>query len=207
MENGGILRIVDVQTWTTLGEEMLNVYWYQVADLSAVAALNEVANEIALEFESTVLVPVRAIQSSNILHTSLRMSYFGIIDEDETVALSPALAGSSAGEITSPQFAWSFKLIRTFKITRNGSKRIGGTPDSLSTDGRGLNQVGSAFVNNIEAALSAPLPVSALPVATFNLNPCIVHWGVGDLGPSNANPIKAALFRGFGTQNSRKRLL
>lgn len=207
MENGGILKIVNVQNWTTLNEEMLNVYWYRMTNLVNPVGLNEVAADIALEFESTVLVPIRAIQSNVIVHTALRMSYYGIIDEDQDILLSPPVAGSALGEITAPNFAWTFKLVRTFKTTRNGSKRIGGTPDSLSTDGRGLNQVGSAFVMNIEAALAATLNVSAVLPATFDLEPVIVHQNPGGLGPSDANPIKQALFRGFGTQNSRKRLL
>lgn len=207
MENGGILKIVDVQNWLTLGEEMLNVYWYRLADMGATISLAEAAADIALQFEADVLVPVRAIQSTSIVHTALRMSYYGVTDEDHDVLLSPPMAGSSLGEITAPNFAWSFKLVRTFKLTRNGSKRIGGTPDSLSTDGRGQNQVGSAFVTNIETALAMTLGVTVVDGPLFALEPVIVSQGLEGTGPYNANPIKQALFRGFGTQNSRKRLL
>jgi hypothetical protein len=202
-----IIRITDVQLWATTGQPMLNVYWYQVVAIAEPSTLLESGADIALEFEQTVLVPVRAIQSNSIQHTSLRMTVYGPLEEDYEYLYSPPSTGSAVGEITSTFFTWSFKLNRTFKLTRNGSKRIGGTPDSLSTDARGLNQVGSDFVTDIESALAASLVILGTTGPNMTLQPVIVRQGAAGTGPVNPNPIASATFRGFGTQNSRKQLL
>jgi hypothetical protein len=207
MQINDILRVTDVQTWQTTGQSMLNVYWYQVVAIASPSTLLESGADVALEFEQTVLLPVRAIQSNSILHTSLRMTIYGALEEDYEYLYNPPLAGSAVGEITSTFFTWSFKLNRTFKLTRNGSKRIGGTPDSLSTDARGLNQVGSAFVTNIETAFAADLIILGTGGPNMTLRPVIVRQSPAGLGPVNPNPIASATFRGFGTQNSRKQLL
>jgi hypothetical protein len=202
-----VLKLTHVQSWTTLGEPILNRYYYQITAFSGSASLDELTPAIGAEFESVVIDKIRLVQSNTLVHTQLQLAVMSVVGEESEWNYSPPVAGTLSGEVEPPQNALSFKLIRTTKLTRHGSKRIGGYGDALIADGHGTTLPGDVRITDIETALASPLNIVLGVDVVVALEPVICRFLPGSETPSGINPIKGALFRGLGSQNSRKRLL
>lgn len=163
---GDILRIEDVQL--ALGQTIRNVYFYEITETTGVVE----AEDILLAFSVDVLRDVCGIQSTSIEHTSLKVD--NVTDELSfgEIALE-TLVGEQPGAIMPTYVAFSFKLLRSSKLTRNGFKRIAGVPE---------DQVGGNFVEvpfrtstemtDVIAALQADIPFST-PEGSGSMRPVI----------------------------------
>jgi len=103
--------------------------------------------------------------------------------------------------------ALSFKLIRSNRTTRNGSKRIGGIGDDIIDDTTGASLSSQPGIAAIENAFESPFPVTVSGSASCTLRPVIVRRPATGLPVSVFQRVSACEFRGIGSQVSRKRLL
>jgi len=119
------------------------------------------------------------------------------------VALTPPNTGNRIGEPAPAQLAYSFKLQRTFTLTRSGGKRFS---PLARQDALGNGQLESSSIvpaiAALEVALTAPLggTQSAQPVV-------LIIWGriKNNLPVSIINPVAYARFTEATTQKSRQR--
>lgn len=182
------------------GQDVCNVFHYIVAAWTGNVSLEDVIDD----FVTTVVTPVKAMQSSSLVYTMI-----SIAD-----AMSPEVyfekPYTSAGGATStpslPSYAAvGFKLVRTDRTTRNGFKRFAGVIEGDVTANALTNPNLSGWTA-IETALAADLTVSGSGGGAATLAPAIVR--MSPLDPyqvSEVNLVSSAeVNANVTTQNSRK---
>lgn len=206
LELGDILKITANQT--LLNQVVQNVFFYQVTALPTGIEPYGPYEYIATRFNAGWGIGIRSMQSSALNHTVYRVDNVSNgIDFGEYTVNTP---GGISGEV-SPSFeAINFLLRRETGITRNGSKRIGGIPESLVTGNTIV--MSDTDKANYEAIFAEPLvtddsvPVAfAFPVIVGRMLYTPVDgdpYYVLDL--TKINPIQSALMTAVSTQRSRK---
>lgn len=193
---GDLLQCIDNQVY--LGQQVLNVYYYRY--ILAAPAADGYLEAINGAFESTVLTPVRAMQTIYLEHVS--REWKNLSNGVDLFVDGTVLAGTNAGDSSAqePSFVSAgFILRRESLATRNGYKRIAGL---LSDDINGNSWVGgSTITNNIEVALASDLTLGIVPT----VEPVIVKRPIVPPVSSYVYAsIGSASFRSIGTQNTRK---
>lgn len=200
LEHENIVQIVDEQELS--GERILNIFYYIVSVFTAGVTLLE----LLLEFKDIVLVPMRAIQHVDLEHISLHANNLSNgLDEDDLVL---GLNGvDSAGEALNTFTAAAFTLIVDSKLTRNGSKRIGGISEgrvtgNVYTGGAGLDE-------DLSDAMSEVLQVTGTPSGELDAYPIVVGRDIfGGLVLANWNSIVASSVKtNITSQTSRKQVI
>jgi len=207
LNENDIVRFTVKQTIIASGAEVFNVFYYQAQDIAGVIETPEDYADMISDFMATVMGPVSQIQSSNLDYTSTIFDNLtNNLDQFTSTATSPSTgAVPSASEPS--QTALSFKLVRATRLTRNGSKRIGGIAVGLITDPKGQSLVGNAQIVAVENALSQNVDMVLSDDQAVTLVPVIIRK------PAVAGPVTVfnfvsdAVYRGVGSQNSRKELL
>jgi hypothetical protein len=206
LEVGNVVKITANQTF--LGQLMQNVFFYWITDLPGDTDGYGIYEYIAVRFNAIWGIDIRSLQSTLCKHTVYRVDNVsnGIDFGEYTVNVDGLVSGDAA-----PSFnALNVLLRRSTGITRNGSKRIGGIPESLTT-GNTIN-LSDTDKANYEALFSEPLSTADSVPVDFAM-PVIVGrqlftptegepYYVLDL--TKLNPIQSALISAASTQRSRK---
>lgn len=122
---GEIIKITDRQT--LFGQEVLNVYWYQIAtDLGGATAA-----EIAEQWWGSLGEEIRAVQHTSLNHIDVTVES---IDGSRDFGTFTIPGGGENGAIGTgdcmpPFTTWSFTLIPENRLVRPGGKRIAGVPE------------------------------------------------------------------------------
>lgn len=180
-------------------EQVCNVFFYVVKVWTGNADLSDVANN----FISQVINPIRAIQSSSLEYQQVAVE--NVTDGLEFVEVSYVQTGSVGGTPALPSYvAATFKLGRTTKITRNGSKRFAGITEADVIDNN--TNFLTSQTDPIEAALAADLDVVVSSVSEGTLGPVIVGRDVlGHLDLARINAVSFGLLsQNISSQVSRK---
>lgn len=108
-----------VDEYTALGQNMKNVYYYQIGTGLSFNAQNLVDDWIA-----NVLPDILSVQTADITHT--RVSARNLFNDAETGETLHSLTGTHAGmgDRLSPFTAFGFTLARQSASTRSGKKRV-----------------------------------------------------------------------------------
>lgn len=128
MAPGDIYQILDKQT--LLGQEVLNVYYYKSDGGSGLQA-----EDLGDAFIDQMLPDIVAMQSNELVHTEIQVNCVTNLDDFHIHPLVTGNIGEFTQSVNDPFGAYGFELIRSTRATRNGSKRIGGVPDTVVTDG------------------------------------------------------------------------
>jgi hypothetical protein len=198
---GDIIQFVDQQVY--LSQQVLNVYHYEVVTKDP----DVTYEDLAQQFELSLINPVTLLQSPSLIHTTLLVSNLtNGIDIWEEIT---GQAGQGDSGDTAPSFtSYSFRLIRSTALTRHGSKRIGGVPEAY-TSGNGLQSLAYERVNTVAAAMGAYI-VREGTVSDFELRPVIVGRypqdgpNAGEMDLSKINPVASAQYIRLTTQTTRR---
>lgn len=195
-EGGDIIRITDRQT--LLGQQVLNVYFYQLNPDGIF--LPGYLDTIAPHFVEAVVDPILPLQAASLQHTEIYLENLTNGVDILTYNTGFPLVGTNAGVQVMPPFvAYGFQLIREERTTRNGYKRVAGVPEDMVVDGvySGSPTLTDDVANGLAADLVEGLATLCNPVIVRHpitvplVSPVIAHIG-------------AAFFRHIGTQNTRK---
>lgn len=207
LQNNDIVRFTVNQSLSIVGAQIINVFHYRVFSLVGIVTTQAHYQQIIRDFMGTVVTTFAPLQSIQLDYTNTVFDNMTNLVDQATLVDDVDLHGSFNGPSEPAQVALSFKLLRTNRTTRHGSKRIGGIADGVLDTPNGVNLVNSTPVNAIEAALSQIVDVVISTGIQLSLEPVIVRRAPLGLPITVFNAISGAEYRGAGSQNSRKELL
>lgn len=142
-----------------LGQECINVYFYRqnvVGDNSA--------DDVLDSFEGQVLPAVLALQTDDVLHTTLIAQ--NLYTPSERASRTISEVGANTGGNTMNNFtAYGFSLNQDNGAIRNGSKRIVGVQDDVSVDGVITDATYIDLIADLAGVLATTLDLGI--IATF----------------------------------------
>lgn len=197
MAQGDLIQIVDRQVY--LSEEILNVYYYRY--ILVTGATNDIYPALADWFEDNVISAVCGVQVDVLIHTELEIRN---LTNGVDIYTRPL---NTAGDIAENSAGWepsyvsiNIQLVRESLVTRNGSKRFGGLPESSIAGNVYTFPTGAQ--EDIEGSLAADVMIGS--VNTFE--PIIVKRPIGSppVTTYQYSSIGSAQFTRLGTQNTRK---
>lgn len=204
---GDIIEIKDFQTMSNISGDILNVWHFEVLSVVGSPVVNNMGDFFTEAWRDDWFAPAINMQSNAVTHVRLEVNnLMHYTTEFGVFSFDPVFAGNVADQFNSSSTAWSFEQVRLFRTTRNGSKRIAGVPEVSVTN----NVVAAGAVT--AAAIVATRWADALTVGdesvSMVLRPVIIRKpALVGTPPTVINPVAAILFRGVGSQNSRKQLL
>lgn len=193
---GDLIRITDKQTY--LGQECLNVYFYRIGDVTAL-----VGDYLAILggwFRDNVMGRVINIQAAGVSHTGLFLENLSNGVDIETFTDDFPVSGQMGDAAGMPPFvSFGFEMLRESRVTRNGYKRYVGVCETQVTDGIFVGD--ESDIALIETALGSDIHIGLVTEAA----PVIVkHPVIVPAGTYLYSDISAGVFKGIGTQNTRK---
>lgn len=193
---GDIIRITDRQT--CLGQQVLNVYFYRVNDITIITG--DYLGMFAASFVDIVLDEVRNLQHEDLTHDELFLENLSNGVDIQTYTEGFPLTGNqTGGDIMPPYVSWGFQLLREERNTRNGYKRIGGVPEFMVT--AGVFDADPALLEAVENALGADFTSG---IVTYAAPIILKHPVTVPLVSPVFSNISAGLYKAVGTQNTRK---
>lgn len=194
---GDLLQITDSQTY--LGEQLLNIYYYQVDAIGSTPDDNY--EDLVEGFNLEVVAAMQAVQVTSLLHTSRTLKNLtNGLDFFVDTSVIPGLVAATSGQLLPSYVSLGFMLLRSTLSVRNGYKRIGGLTDQF-VDGN-TSTYPLIDIDEIEENLAN----SITTVDGATMSPVIVKRPIP--APGEGDPILSAVasaqFRGLGTQNTRK---
>lgn len=196
-----ILQITDVQTY--LDQQMLNVYFFRVDVLGSAVTYEDVADY----FQTQIVLPVKAMQSSATTHT---FTVIKNLTNGLDIFEDPAnLLGESSFEAGPSFVAASFRLLRSTALTRHGAKRIGGLAEE-AYNGNGISAAYVGAASTVATALGAPVEVDSAGDLDLTMTPVIVGRypqgdpNAGQLDLSKINEVASAQFIRISSQVTRR---
>lgn len=206
MQQGDLIRITDVQRLVGYTNPILNVYHYRVFSMTAEAPLPVYAQDLAIAFIAQVIMPLLPLQTSSLEHVSLDFLNLSNQTEIGSYTYDEPYNGAVLSDYMPSNVTYSFRLVRYDRLTRNGRKSISGVPDEAVISGRTLNPDYVGGVSLAAAAIGSSMPVEG-DVTDALLTPVIIRMPSNPgVVPTVYTSVVQAVFRGFGTQNSRKEL-
>lgn len=205
---GDVLELKDFQTLANIEGDILNVYHFRVESIGSAIGLTLLGPHIVSWFYDAFLEVIRPLQSNQLEHVRLEINNLMAYETDFYVG-SPAVAtfGSEPSPFNSAQTAWSFQYVRTLRTTRNGSKRIAGVPESL-VDNNMATATALSYINSAEGELGNVQTIDYPVGFTMTMQPVIIRRGTSlAVPPAVVNPVGEVLYRGVGSQNTRKQLI
>jgi hypothetical protein len=166
LNNGDIIRITDFQIY--IGEDALNVYFYEISGLSAGVVLLD----LLLVFEDTVMNPVADLQVSALQHLSLRAENVTNGIDLDTLATNAFGEDPAPGPPLPSYVAAGFDLLVGDKTTRSGGKRFTGIGEERVANNV-YNPV-SADAELVQDRLAQVLTVTGLVTGSMLATPVIV---------------------------------
>lgn len=144
---GDILRVTAKQT--LFGENMFNVFFYEVfAGSNGLLVLGAIADEWAAEWKLNIAAALSV--EVELVEVKIENMTNGV----DFIEFPTSQNGNIAGECSPSFVAYGVQQKRSTKVTRNGSKRFSGVPESQHTDNEvtlGQNEVDkvTAFCSTI----------------------------------------------------------
>jgi len=192
---GDLLRFTDRQTF--LGQTVLNVYFYRITSITGLDATY--LDVLGAWFVDNVITPVASLQSDDVSHVELFMESITNGVDINSYTTDLPIAGAASGDNLPPYTSYGFQLIRESRVTRNGYKRFAGVTEPNQTNG--VYTGGSTPITDIENALKSDIVIGLVTVA----EPVIVkHPITVPMASYEYASIGDCLFKGIGTQNTRK---
>ena len=205
---GDIIEVKDFQSLANVSGEILNVYHFEVASLGTATSLQQIDEDFRDWWYDTFLTSILAVQTSGTTHTRIEVNNLNAYATEFFIItpLNPS-NGDVIGEFSSSSAAWSIELVRTLRTTRNGGKRIAGVPEDFTS-----NNVATAtaigLLQDVTDNMSAGQQVPYGVAQQMAMLPVIIRRGIPPSHvPQVVNPVGAAVYRGVGSQTSRKQLL
>lgn len=193
---GDILRLTACQN--IFDQRVCNVFYYLVGVWTG----NKTYKDILDSFEADVIPSIASIQSDELTWDLLELD--NVTNGVEFFQKNIDIQGDGIGTPAMPSYvSVGVKLLRSTKVTRNGSKRIAGIQEGNVTDNNvDLNQVG---IDAVQDAMVLDL-TDDINTPNFVLEPVIVgRQPNGSLDLARINPIASAQVKPLiTTQNSRK---
>lgn len=193
---GDLIQCVDNQSY--LGQQILNVYYYRVTSVTPLeGGYLSFMND---SWEGGVLNNVKIIQTPELLHLSREWRNLTngtdlFVDGSVVPGVDPASTASLTPSFTS----LGFLLQRESLVTRNGYKRYGGISEGNISGNTYVGGMGT--IHDIEVGLAADLTAGIVTIA----EPVIVKRPIAvPVTTYLYSSIGSAIFRGVGTQNTRK---
>jgi hypothetical protein len=208
-EVGDIIEVKDFQSLTNIEGDILNVYHFEVTSVTGTPVINNDGAAWVAWFYGDFILPILQVQNTALSHQRIEVN--NLMDyTTEFGVFNPTTAslGQVTGNYSSAAIAWSFELVRLFRTTRNGSKRIAGVPEALVDN----NVAAGTAPTNLQAVAnmleSAQFVMNTGGTVGLSMRPVIIRKPptVG-VPPTVVNPVANVLYRGVGSQNSRKQLL
>ena len=164
-------------------------------------------DEFLEAFYQSYLANMILVQSNRLTHVRLEVNNLMNYETDFGVFIpDPTIAGAVNDQYSSAGAAFSFQMLRLFRTTRHGSKRIAGVPESFVQDNVAVPAAVVAL-NAVADSLRSGVEVGG-PGAGFSLRPVIIRKPLlVTTPPTVVNPVSDCVYRGVGSQNSRKQLL
>lgn len=206
LNSADVVRIIANQSY--LGQLMQNVFFYRAGTLPTPPEGETLYQYALSRFNAQWGIPVRAQQHTDCNHLFYRIE--NLTNGVDFAELQINTAGAVSGD-PAPSFqAINLTLQRSSLLTRNGSKRMGGLPESATT-GNLVNWAGGTYTA-IQDAFGKPL-LDSLGDDDPWLFPCIVGRTlvendegefVYELDLTKINLITGAVITEPSTQRSRK---
>jgi hypothetical protein len=194
-----IYQLTDFGTY--LGEAANNVYFYQNIDPGTALSALEMEDMVQV-FSDVVLAPIRAFQNEGFSHD--RVEIRNLSNGVDFVDVPVSLVGTEITGADSRMASFvtiSFQLVRSTLTTKSGRKSYSGINEPR-VSGNTYTFSSASVEGNAEAALAATLSLDS----GREMTPVIVKRPLPNPGGVFiVNPIASAVFKGLGTQNSRKR--
>jgi len=207
LEDGDIVRVVVNAHLAANSAPVINVFWFEVSELTGVISTSEDLEDAAADAFSTMMSPCQVYQSNQLVYDSAVLENMTNLIDYAIYTPASVVTGALTQESDPGGTALSFKLIRSNRLTRNGSKRIGGIGNNIVDDTTGADLAIQPGIAAIEAAFSTPFDVVVGAGGSCVFTPVIVRRPASGLPVTVHQKVNACVFRGIGSQVSRKRLL
>lgn len=151
---GEILRVIDKQT--LFGQQVLNVYYYEVGtDLGGTTPL-----EIAEGWWDSIEEALRACQHEELNHVEVTVESLDGSHDFGTFTIPIGMGeGTRTGTDCMPPFAsFGLKMIPQNRQVRPGSKRIAGVDEDVVDNGGVVSTGMIALLQTFADIISAPIP-------------------------------------------------
>lgn len=207
-QTGDFIQLIVEQTMSGVTDPAITNWSFEVLSMTGSQPFANIAVFLDVWYSEIFSASIRLMQSSSITHTLLRWNnYTNFVTDFLVQPLSDPPSGQQVSDFSSSVPAWSFQLVRQTRLTRNGGKRIPGVPDILAINNAPtatavtLSQDVATMLEAIppidlgaggEIQLGLVIPKTPTPPATL---------------PTQFNNVTQVLFRGVGSQGSRKQLL
>lgn len=202
MAEGDYYRVTAVSS-CGVGDDILNIFWYQLNTDDAVPARTEpeLCEALANDFSTEVVTPWLDVISNDAALVSLTVQHIGGVSFYSLPYVPPA-QGNIVSEALPRYVSYNILLQRGTTATRHGHKRISGVPESWQDNGAftGDNTDMGLFTTAMSVVRGIPGDDSGVSL----FDPVIVRLDPLTGEPTLSNSIVGATFRGFGSQNSRK---
>lgn len=200
--SGDILRFTTFQTY--LGEAILNVDFRRYQDTGG---SGNTYQDIADQYDLQYRIPTQ--QFTNSSFTIVRVLVENLTNGLEFLETAIGVSGNRADVGLPSAIAYSVKLLRETKVTRNGGKRLSGVTENSVTNNDVVLQ--ASIIADIEAFWGETLSLGGGAINDFDLEPVIVGrtknptTGVYELDLSRVNDVVgASMSLKISTQNTRK---
>lgn len=205
---GNHLQMIAEQALAGISKPALNVWYFEILTMTAPQPLANIATFLSVWYEDYFVLPILNMQSSACTHVQLTFNNLENFETDfAVIPLENTPTGAVIGDFAASSQAWSFKLVRSTRVTRNGSKRIPGVPDTYVTNNAPTTQAMTAATEVVDMLNDLP-PVDLGPGGTMGLGLVIPKTPIAPATlPTVFNNVANVQFRGNGTQTSRKQLL
>lgn len=208
VQTGDFIQLIAEQTMTNIEGPIINNWSFEVLSITAPQPFINIATFLEAWYVENFLPPILAMQSTSLSHVLLRWNnYSNFVTDFLVQPLTTPVTGNVAIEFNNSAVAWSFELVRTTRITRNGSKRIGGVPESFVANNVPVAAATAAAAAVVDLLENIP-PIDLAAAGTMQLQLVIPKTPIAPTTlPSVFNTVSEVVFRGVGSQNSRKQLL
>lgn len=207
-QTGDFIQLIVEQTMAGIDGPAINNWSFEVLSMTGSQPFSNIAVFLDVWYSDIFSTPIRLMQSSSVVHTLLRWNnYSNYVTDFLVQPLSDPPPGQQISDFSSSASAWSFELVRQTRLTRNGSKRIPGVPDILSVN-NAPTATAITLSNDVVTMLEVLPPIDIGAGGEIQLALVIPKTPVAPATlPTQFNTVTEVLFRGVGSQNSRKQLL
>jgi len=208
VQSGDHLQMKVFQSLAGFSQEILNVYYFEVLSITATQPLANIAESLKDWVFGEFLEPQRYVQTVTLSFNRVEFNNLSDFETDFTIVTPEVpMGGLVNSEFQAPQAAWSFQLVRTTRLTRHGSKRLSGVPESLTENGK-ASAAALTYLATIAEVIDNPPTVDLDLAGTMSMRSVIPKTPVYPATlPTIFNPVASVQYRGIGSQNSRKQLL
>lgn len=153
---GDVIQIKVVQSSPNVGDELLNVFFYEV-----IGAGTSTLAQIIDQFQLDVVLPMRNIQAVALEYKRIEaIDLYDLNQMFTEIYPQGAVKGTIELAISPPSTAVGYTLQRSSRTVRNGSKRFGGIPNVTVQEGKIVDSGYIVSMNTLATALAADIEES-----------------------------------------------